>query len=101
MPPTRAKSPKLGRRKSFGDAVNSSQGDKVKTAGALRSRRSLGIFKEETTTNGSTIIKDQSNIHNGDAIYKFKDEPNEAEEINESIVTKINGQGNVDIAVHS
>lgn len=101
LPPTRAKSPKLGRRKSFGDAVNSSQGDKVKTAGALGSRRSLGIYKEETTTNGSSIIKDQSNIHNGNAIYKFKDESNKVEEINESIVTKINGQGNVDIAVQS
>ncbi|XP_050239482.1 protein WVD2-like 3 isoform X1 [Quercus robur] len=101
LPPTRAKSPKLGRRKSFGDAVNSSQGDKVKTAGALGSRRSLGIYKEEITTNGSTIIKDQSNIHNGNAIYKFKDESNKVEEINESIVTKINGQGNVDIAVQS
>nr|XP_023921702.1 protein WVD2-like 3 isoform X1 [Quercus suber] len=101
LPPTRAKSPKMGRRKSFGDAVNSSQGDKVKTAGALGSRRSLGIYKQETTTNGSSIIKDQSNIHNGNAIYKFKDESNKVEEIKESIVTKINGQGNVDIAVQS
>ncbi|KAI4345759.1 hypothetical protein L6164_012855 [Bauhinia variegata] len=30
LPPTRAKSPKLGRRRSSGDAVNLSKGDKVK-----------------------------------------------------------------------
>lgn len=30
MPPTRAKSPKLGRRKSSGDAVDPSNGEKVK-----------------------------------------------------------------------
>lgn len=30
MPPTRAKSPKLGRRKSSGNAINPSQGEKLK-----------------------------------------------------------------------
>lgn len=69
----------------------------MKGAGGLGNRRSLGSYKEETTANGSSIIKDQSDIQNGNANYKFK----EAEEINKSIVTKVNGQGNMDIEVHS
>uniref|UniRef100_A0A2N9F0X1 Uncharacterized protein n=1 Tax=Fagus sylvatica TaxID=28930 RepID=A0A2N9F0X1_FAGSY len=63
--------------------------------------RVLVYTKTIPPTKGSTIIKDQSNIHNGNAICKFKDELKEVEEINESIVAKVNGQGNVDIAVHS
>lgn len=73
----------------------------MKGAGGRGNRRSLGIYKEETTSNGSSIIKDQSNIQNGNANYKFKDESKEAEEISKSIVTKVNGQGNMDIEVHS
>lgn len=73
----------------------------MKGPGGWGNRRSLGSYKEETTANGSSIIKDQSNIQNGNTNYKFKDESKEAEEINKSIVTKVNGQGNLDIEVHS
>lgn len=73
----------------------------MKGTGGWGNRRSLGSYKEETTANGSGIIKDQSNIQNGNTNYKSKDESKEGEEINKSIMAKVNGQGNVDIEVHS
>ncbi|KAG2728038.1 hypothetical protein I3843_01G182400 [Carya illinoinensis] len=101
LPPTRAKSPKLGRRKSCSETVSLSRGHKVKGACAQGNRHSLGIYKEETTTDGSTFSKDQINIQNGNTLCKFKDDSKEAEEINESFTTKVNGEGNVVVDVHS
>ncbi|KAG6664760.1 hypothetical protein I3843_02G100300 [Carya illinoinensis] len=101
LPPTRAKSPKLGRRKSCSNAVSSSHEQKVKGACAWENRRSLGIYKEETTTNGPNNFRKQSNFQNGNATWKFNDEQKEMEDISESNATMVNGQGDVDYDVHS
>ncbi|XVF38361.1 hypothetical protein REPUB_Repub20aG0094900 [Reevesia pubescens] len=86
MPPTRAKSPKLGRRKSCSDAVNSS-GEKVKAYSHHRNRHSLGSQREDTvaTTFGSANKKNQNNVQNGHAPLKFKDESSKVQEMIESV----------------
>lgn len=48
MPPTRAKSPKLGRRKSCGDAADPSQVDNSSGVCDRLQRHSLGNYKEAT-----------------------------------------------------
>ncbi|KAI8011258.1 Protein WVD2-like 3 [Camellia lanceoleosa] len=100
-PPTRAKSPKLGRRKSCSDAVGLSQRDKGIGASDRGTRHSFGNYKDSTTTTTTTNRKDRSSIQNGNSACKFKDEPKQMRETNQSISTKVNGQGNVDIAVES
>ncbi|WOK99405.1 protein WVD2-like 1 isoform X1 [Canna indica] len=49
VPPTRAKSPKLGRRKSCGDANNQTEGDKCSVVCGRLQRHSLGTYKEATS----------------------------------------------------
>ncbi|XP_028107560.1 protein WVD2-like 3 isoform X2 [Camellia sinensis] len=100
-PPTRAKSPKLGRRKSCSDAVGLSQRDKGIGASDRGTRHSFGNYKDSTTTTTTTNRKDRSSIQNGNSACKFKDESKQMRETNPSISTKVNGQGNVDIAVES
>lgn len=73
----------------------------MKGAHAQGNRHSLGIYKEETTTDSSTFIKDQISIQNGNTQCKLNDESKEAEGINESFTTKVNGEGNVVVDVHS
>ncbi|GKU85823.1 hypothetical protein SLEP1_g442 [Rubroshorea leprosula] len=86
MPPTRARSPKLGRRKSFSDEVSTTEGDKVKGASRQVTRHSLGAVKKDIhTTNGSTNKKNQNHTQNGHTTSKFKDETKKAEEMSESI----------------
>ncbi|GFY84979.1 TPX2 (targeting protein for Xklp2) protein family [Actinidia rufa] len=58
LPPTRAKSPKLGRRKSCSDAVGVGAHGRVE---GRATRHSLGYYKNSTTING----KDQINAQNG------------------------------------
>ncbi|XP_052191562.1 protein WVD2-like 3 [Diospyros lotus] len=99
-PPTRAKSPKLGRRKSCSDAVGLSEADKGVGACARGTRQSLGNYKDRIASTTANR-KDQSNLLNGNAASKFKDEPKMMRVTNQSISTNINGQGNVDIAVIS
>ncbi|KAJ9154204.1 hypothetical protein P3X46_027566 [Hevea brasiliensis] len=85
LPPTRAKSPKLGRRKSCSDSVNTSLADKVKGAFGEGNRQSLDSYKEETSIPVSTNRKDQHNSVNGHAICKIKDEYDQVEEVNMSV----------------
>ncbi|XAR57359.1 hypothetical protein NMG60_11025478 [Bertholletia excelsa] len=99
-PPTRAKSPKLGRRKSCSDAVGLSDGEKDSGACGREARRSLGNHKDSTTTI-STKKKDKGNLHNPNRAFKFNEEPRRLRETIHSISTKMNGQGNMDIAVMS
>ncbi|KAF8392265.1 hypothetical protein HHK36_022607 [Tetracentron sinense] len=99
LPPTRAKSPKLGRRKSCSDAVNASQGDKVRGACARVNRHSLGNYKEDTAAIGNTNNKDQISSRNGYATCKVKDGPKQVRET--KLVHKMNGQRNVDTMVQS
>ncbi|KAJ6431260.1 hypothetical protein OIU84_018696 [Salix udensis] len=49
LPPTRAKSPKLGRRKSCSNGVNSSQPDRVKGACSEGNNQSQGIYREDNS----------------------------------------------------
>ncbi|XP_004247651.1 protein WVD2-like 3 [Solanum lycopersicum] len=97
-PPTRAKSPRLGRRKSCNDSVGLDKG----TMGAYDrgTRHSLEVNNENDAF-GSRNRKDRINIQNGTAIYKFNNEANRAEDINESYMTTMREEMNVDIAVHS
>ncbi|KAJ7979923.1 protein WVD2-like 1 [Quillaja saponaria] len=97
LPPTRAKSPKLGRRKSCNDAVNSFPKGEVKVAGFRGNRHSLGNNNEDTITNN----KDQSNIDNVNIIYKFKNKAKFMGDIIESTPAKVNGLVNVEITIQS
>ncbi|KAE8731903.1 Protein WVD2-like 1 [Hibiscus syriacus] len=98
MPPTRAKSPKLGRRKSCSGPVTSSQGEKVKGA-YHKNRHSLGSLREDiiAATFGSANKKNQNNVQNGNGPLKFKDESLKAQEMSESIPPKANGHTDSDI----
>ncbi|CAK9183887.1 unnamed protein product [Ilex paraguariensis] len=99
-PPTRAKSPKLGRRKSCSDAGGVSQGDKGIGGGGRGTRHSLGNYKD-TNIVATMNSKDQTKVQNGDFTCKFKDGTKPMAETNEAISSKINGQGNMDVAVQS
>ncbi|KAL5542169.1 hypothetical protein UlMin_009879 [Ulmus minor] len=79
LPPTRAKSPKLGRRKSCSEA-----GDRVKGTCDQIDRHSMGAYKQET--------RDARSMNIG--VDNFRDEAKQ-------VPPAINGQGNVDIVVHS
>ncbi|XP_019237415.1 PREDICTED: protein WVD2-like 3 isoform X2 [Nicotiana attenuata] len=96
-PPTRPKSPKLGRRKSCSDSVGLNKGMGPYDRGT---RHSLEVYNESAAFD-SRNRKDRINIQSGTAIYKFNNEANHAEEINESYMTKIHEEMNVDITVHS
>lgn len=95
MPPTRAKSPKLGRRKSCSDAASLNQGDQVKGTSRTGNRQSLGNYREDTTL-FSTDKKDPSNIPNGHFICKLQDNPKLAEDI---MAPKVNVHSNPEIGV--
>ncbi|XP_022761116.1 protein WVD2-like 3 isoform X2 [Durio zibethinus] len=100
MPPTRAKSPKLGRRKSCSDAVASTQGEKEKGATHHGNRHSLGSQREYTiaTTFGSANKKkNQNNVQNGHTTLKLKDETMKVQEMSESVPPKANGHIDLDI----
>ncbi|XP_022722275.1 protein WVD2-like 3 [Durio zibethinus] len=85
MPPTRAKSPKLGRRKSLSNEVSSSQREIVKGASQHGNHHSLGSQREDTIaiTFGSANKKNQNNILNGQAPLKFKDKSMKVQEMSE------------------
>ncbi|KAM6566428.1 hypothetical protein CsatA_025556 [Cannabis sativa] len=87
LPPTRAKSPKLGRRKSCSATVNKVKG-------------TYGPGNRHSTTASSMNLKDKSYIDNGNSNTdcNFSDNSQQLDEINKVIP---NGQENVDIAVHS
>lgn len=63
-------------------------------------RRSLEVNNENDAF-GSRNRKDRLNIQNGTSIYKFNNEANHAGEINESYMTKMREEMNMDITVHS
>lgn len=101
MPPTRAKSPKLGRRKSCSDAANSISGDKSKGSFARGTRHSIGIYKEDINNTCTDNSKDPINVPNGNATCNFSNEPKPMKETNELTPPEINGHGDLKIAVQS
>ncbi|KAJ8764578.1 hypothetical protein K2173_006450 [Erythroxylum novogranatense] len=84
LPPTRAKSPKLGRRKSCSDAVNSAQTASVKGVFGPGNRPTLGTFKEEDGNSFPTSRKDQHEILNG------HDSSGLVDEVNQTIPLEVN-----------
>ncbi|KAK3043461.1 hypothetical protein RJ639_002040, partial [Escallonia herrerae] len=92
-PPTRAKSPKLGRRKSCSDAVGLNKGIGQGT------RHSLGNYSDSTSLS-TTNKKDHIYVRDGNSTHKCN-EFKQVREANESISSKMNGQGNLDVAVQS
>nr|XP_011467878.1 PREDICTED: protein WVD2-like 1 [Fragaria vesca subsp. vesca] len=96
MPPTRAKSPNLGRRKSCSDTVKVSQREGVKGAAGPANRHSMGSYKKDA----SVQRKDQINIRNGNTDCKIVEEPKKVDEISKSIPANLNGQ-HMDIIVES
>ncbi|KAJ7973503.1 protein WVD2-like 1 [Quillaja saponaria] len=99
LPLTRPKSPKLSRRKSCSDAVNSSQEEK----GSLctRARQSLGILKEGSATPITPKNKDQTGGSNSNGTFKIKDRSKLDKETTKRGLPKITDQTNADIAVQS
>ncbi|KAI8002719.1 Protein WVD2-like 3 [Camellia lanceoleosa] len=90
-PPTRAKSPKLGRRKSCNDAAR----DKGVGASGQGTRYSLGNYKDSTTA--TTNKKDQINLQNGNAAFKFKDEHKQQRKILKNYICGNDIEGSMEI----
>ncbi|TQE00790.1 hypothetical protein C1H46_013585 [Malus baccata] len=95
LPPTRAKSPKLGRRMSCSETVKVSRGDRMKG-----NRHSMGSYKEDTTYAGSLKSEGHINIQNGNAVCEFIDETKKVDEINKFVPANLNGQ-HMDMHVQS
>ncbi|XP_059438736.1 protein WVD2-like 2 [Corylus avellana] len=97
LPLTRPKSPNLSRRKSYGDATNSSR----EAICSRAHRHSLGCLKEEPATMITPKRKGQISESNINGTCKVKDQPKqEKKETRETALPKINEQTNGDIAVH-
>ncbi|XP_061371203.1 protein WVD2-like 3 [Gastrolobium bilobum] len=77
LPPTRAKSPKLGRRKSNSTAVNLSEG--VKEKGTVTRRKHHPL---------KTNNYDRSDVNDGSGIYDHKNKTEHFEEINGTKVSE-------------
>ncbi|PIN15577.1 hypothetical protein CDL12_11783 [Handroanthus impetiginosus] len=88
-PPTRAKSPKLGRRKSCSDAKGSD-------SGAYVARHSFPIFRDNPLNR-----KVGTNTQNGTASCKSREQTLQSEDVNEAFTSKLIGERHMDIAVHS
>ncbi|KAJ6846840.1 protein WVD2-like 2 isoform X2 [Iris pallida] len=93
LPPTRAKSPKLGRRKSCGDTTNQSPGESNSNVARARvNRHSLGSYKV-----GNKL---RTTAKNGNPICKDKEGPKAANEnMNKSLPGKVTVQRAADITV--
>ncbi|KAK7268789.1 hypothetical protein RIF29_21498 [Crotalaria pallida] len=91
LPPTRAKSPKLGRRKSNSGAVNSSEGDKVKGDVARRRLRTLSNDKVASANN-----YDKSDVNDDSGIYELRNKTKHIEEI--KVTEEVTGQVDLEIS---
>lgn len=96
-PPTRAKSPKLGRRKSCSDTVGL---EKVMGVCGQGIHPNLNIYRDNHPTRSTTNKKERVNVQNCTISNKSKDQ--DAQEVaNESFATKMNSGLSMDIAVQS
>ncbi|GAB2266139.1 hypothetical protein Dimus_001161 [Dionaea muscipula] len=86
-PPTCAKSPKLGRRKSCSDAVGLSQGENERKASNRENGHNFVIFKHHSLIS--------TNILDGDVTYKYNNEVKQDGEINELMPSALDGPKNV------
>ncbi|XP_072991133.1 protein WVD2-like 2 [Typha latifolia] len=95
LPTTRAKSPKLGRRKSCSDATNQSQANDHARVGGRVNRHSLGSFKE-----GSNKL--QNGSKNDNAILKDREHKMfTATNTSKGLTHKVSGPSIVNVAVQS
>ncbi|XP_008806231.1 protein WVD2-like 1 [Phoenix dactylifera] len=94
LPTTRAKSPKLGRRKSCSDANHPSKGENNDGACGRVNRHSLGSFKEDTN-------KLRIGVKNGSAASKDKEGPKLVRESSKPPSRKVSEQRKADVTVHS
>ncbi|XP_026449813.1 protein WVD2-like 3 isoform X1 [Papaver somniferum] len=101
MPPTRAKSPKLGRRKSCSDAVKSSHGANGILSHDRANRQSLDTCKEDTITSPNSSSKYQINGHDVGGSRGLKGEQKPVRGSRKSAPPEMTGQSNVDITVQS
>lgn len=91
LPPTRAKSPKLGRRKSNSGAVYSSEGVKEKGAAAQR--------KHRTSNTNNCNLSDVTNGSGLDGLMsKTENETEHTKLIEEINMIKANGQAGIEIS---
>ncbi|KAK4425554.1 protein WVD2-like 3 [Sesamum alatum] len=88
-PPTRAKSPKLGRRKSCADAKGS--GQRIREA-----HQSFQIFRDSSPTNR----KVRTNTQNETAACKPREPTPQGGETQEAFAHKLIGEKHVDITIH-
>lgn len=97
-PPTRAKSPKLGRRKSCSDAAGHDKGIGVSGQGT---RYSIGCHIDEATT-AKMDVKDKITVENVNVTRKFQDESKQTSRDKKvSISPRMRGQGNLNLTVQS
>ncbi|KAI3973002.1 hypothetical protein MKX01_019660 [Papaver californicum] len=96
--PTRAKSPKFGRRKSCGDAVNSYQReDKGGASAPQMNRHSHGSNRKDASLVNRDLINNQSN---SSLTCEAKDESNQVRETTKSdSSSRMIGQGNPQVSV--
>ncbi|KAL6006853.1 hypothetical protein ACLOJK_032349 [Asimina triloba] len=92
-PPTRAKSPKLGRRKSCNAGI-SPLGDNISEQYGCSNRHSLDSYRDD-------FVKDHVNMNNGVISLKYRDLPKRVKEHSKSFSHKMVAERSVDIAVHS
>ncbi|KAL8104989.1 uncharacterized protein LOC141678691 isoform X2 [Apium graveolens] len=98
-PPTRAKSPKLGRRKSCSDAAGHDKGIGLSGQGT---RYSLGCHTDGATTAKKTDMKDNTTVKNVNVTFKFQDESRQiSRDKKTSISPRMRGQANLNIMVQS
>lgn len=99
LPTTRAKSPKLGRRKSCSDAVKSTEGDNVKAASARVTRNSMGSTRKDAAN--VTNKKDQFTSRNGNASSRVKPDLKQVKDTTDAMYPQVTEQSNADITVGS
>lgn len=92
-PPTRAKSPKLGRRKSFSDGKGFDRG-------AEEARHGFHIFRDSPSM-ASANRKTGTNKQNGTGSWKSREQNHQGGEMDESFTSNLIGERHMNIAVHS
>ena len=95
-PPTRAKSPKLGRRKSRSGALNSSNGNQVK--GAVVQENYHIQFNDNEDGSFSIYNNNRSDKNDVGDIYEIK---NNTKHIGETNAIRVNGQVDLEISSQS
>ncbi|XP_073139982.1 protein WVD2-like 2 [Henckelia pumila] len=95
LPVTRAKSPNLTRRKSFGDAVKSSPVEKGFSGRATR--HSVGVYKEGKNSPTTTKIKERIGVRKSNGTGKSKDHPQQLKGTVENSLAKELGRANISV----